>query len=118
MNSTTSWKANDFSDDKLTSPTDDASSHKEVDTQHDIEKDGNQQEDTEANGQTLKKVKSSASRKADIDPFGGEPPDGGLNAWLKVVGCFLLYSNIWYAHIHQVYEFMKMAIDNRPGASL
>jgi len=37
------------------------------------------------------------SRKSEIDPF-GEPPDGGLNAWLKVLGCFLLYSNIWYAH--------------------
>ncbi|KAF2663309.1 MFS general substrate transporter [Microthyrium microscopicum] len=31
---------------------------------------------------------------SEIDPF-GEPPDGGLNAWLKVFGCFLLYSNIW-----------------------
>ena len=24
------------------------------------------------------------------------PPDGGLHAWLKVVGGFLIYSNIWY----------------------
>ena len=23
------------------------------------------------------------------------PPDGGLHAWLKVLGCFLMYSNIW-----------------------
>jgi hypothetical protein len=23
------------------------------------------------------------------------PPDGGLHAWLKVVGGFLIYSNIW-----------------------
>ena len=36
------------------------------------------------------------SKKSEIDPF-GEPPDGGLNAWLKVLGCFLIYSNIWYA---------------------
>ncbi|KIW08583.1 hypothetical protein, variant [Verruconis gallopava] len=34
------------------------------------------------------------SRRSEIDPF-GEPPDGGLNAWLKVLGCFLIYSNIW-----------------------
>lgn len=27
-----------------------------------------------------------------IDPD-GEPPDGGLNAWLKVYGCFLMYAN-------------------------
>jgi hypothetical protein len=37
----------------------------------------------------------SASRKSVIDPS-TEPPDGGLHAWLKVFGCFLLYSNIWY----------------------
>jgi hypothetical protein len=43
--------------------------------------------------ETLAKTQSS-SRKSDIDPF-SEPPDGGLNAWLKVLGCFLLYSNIW-----------------------
>ncbi|KAH8658490.1 major facilitator superfamily domain-containing protein [Xylariales sp. PMI_506] len=36
----------------------------------------------------------SAARHSDIDPL-SEPPDGGLNAWLKVFGCFLLYSNIW-----------------------
>jgi len=34
------------------------------------------------------------SKKGAIDPF-GEPPNGGLNAWLKVLGCFLIYSNIW-----------------------
>lgn len=37
---------------------------------------------------------SSSSKKGAINPF-GEPPDGGLNAWLKVLGCFLIYSNIW-----------------------
>ena len=42
----------------------------------------------------LEKIQSS-SKKSDIDPF-TEPPDGGLNAWLKVLGCFLIYSNIWY----------------------
>jgi len=40
----------------------------------------------------LEKVKSS-SKQSDINPF-TEPPDGGLNAWLKVIGCFLIYSNI------------------------
>lgn len=24
-----------------------------------------------------------------------QPPDGGLHAWLKVVGGFLIYINIW-----------------------
>ena len=23
------------------------------------------------------------------------PPDGGMHAWLKVLGGFLIYSNIW-----------------------
>jgi hypothetical protein len=42
----------------------------------------------------LTKIQSS-SRRSDIDPL-AEPPDGGLNAWLKVFGSFLIYSNIWY----------------------
>ncbi|QDS71643.1 hypothetical protein FKW77_007480 [Venturia effusa] len=37
---------------------------------------------------------SPSSKDGAIDPF-GQPPDGGLNAWLKVLGCFLIYSNIW-----------------------
>ncbi|KAF2097857.1 MFS general substrate transporter [Rhizodiscina lignyota] len=41
----------------------------------------------------LEKVQSS-SKRSDIDPS-TQPPDGGLNAWLKVFGCFLIYSNIW-----------------------
>lgn len=46
----------------------------------------------EEKGATLSRTQS---KKSEIDPF-GEPPDGGLNAWLKVLGCFLIYSNIWY----------------------
>ncbi|KAH8893443.1 MFS general substrate transporter [Thozetella sp. PMI_491] len=49
--------------------------------------------DEEAGVHTVEKVNTS-SRRSDIDPF-AEPPDGGLNAWLKVFGCFLLYSNVW-----------------------
>ena len=29
-----------------------------------------------------------------IDPD-SQAPDGGLNAWLKVLGCFLMYANVW-----------------------
>lgn len=43
-------------------------------------------------------LSKTQSRKSEIDPF-GQPPDGGLNAWLKVLGCFLMYSNIWYVCI-------------------
>lgn len=42
----------------------------------------------------LEKVQS---RRSDIDPA-ADPPDGGRNAWLKVMGCFLIYSNIWQAN--------------------
>jgi hypothetical protein len=35
------------------------------------------------------------SRRSEIDPF-TEPPDGGLNAWLKAFGCFLMYANTLY----------------------
>lgn len=61
-----------------------------------VEADAN---DITANGHSLEKVASHQthhSKKSEIDPF-HEPPDGGLNAWLKVFGCFLIYSNIWYA---------------------
>ena len=56
---------------------------------------GEEQKDPQNEGTTnqLTKVQSS-SRRSDIDPL-AEPPDGGLNAWLKVMGCFLVYSNIW-----------------------
>ena len=30
------------------------------------------------------------------------PPDGGLHAWLKVLGGFLIYINIWFVSFHTV----------------
>jgi hypothetical protein len=52
-------------------------------------------DDIEISGQETRAALSRVqSKKSEIDPF-GEPPDGGLNAWLKVLGCFLIYSNIW-----------------------
>jgi hypothetical protein len=32
----------------------------------------------------------------DAEPALPPPPDGGLHAWLKVFGGFLIYINIWY----------------------
>jgi hypothetical protein len=46
-----------------------------------------------ATNNKIEKTQSN-SRVSEIDPL-GTPPDGGLNAWLKVLGCFLIYSNIW-----------------------
>jgi hypothetical protein len=89
----TTWKSNEFSEEKLPLPTDDASSNDDLDVERDNPAEVHESPTGEKINQ-LEKVKSSASKKGDIDPFGA-PPDGGLNAWLKVLGCFLLYSNIW-----------------------
>ena len=43
---------------------------------------------------TMEKIQPTTSKSSDISPY-TEPPDGGLNAWLKVFGSFLMYSNIW-----------------------
>lgn len=80
----TDWKATESSVDKSSSTTDEHPQEL-----RDIGN-GEPNNGTEAD---LEKVQSS-SKRSDIDPF-AEPPDGGLNAWLKVLGCFLIYSNIW-----------------------
>jgi hypothetical protein len=78
-----SWKASD-SEDKFSSTVEDPRQEQEKSKDVDVE---------ETKPSQLEKVQSS-SKKSEIDPF-NEPPDGGLNAWLKVLGCFLIYSNIW-----------------------
>ena len=42
-------------------------------------------------GNVLKKIKSAASAN-DIDSV----PNGGLRAWLQVMGAFSLFFNTWY----------------------
>jgi hypothetical protein len=78
-----SWKASD-SDDKFQFTPQDA---------HLEQQDSKNIDVLDEKPTQLERVQSS-SRKSEIDPF-TEPPDGGLNAWLKVLGCFLIYSNIW-----------------------
>ena len=51
-------------------------------------------EANEADNEMPAQLEKVQSRKSEINPL-AEPPDGGLNAWLKVLGCFLIYSNIW-----------------------
>ena len=79
-------KVVDAFDDKLPPVTDDVSEEQQEDT---IKINTAEQ----APRDDIEKVES-VSRRSDIAP-GSEPPDGGLNAWLKVFGCFLLYSNVW-----------------------
>ena len=39
-------------------------------------------------------ARSTLTTESAISP----PPDGGLHAWLKVFGGFLIYINIWFVH--------------------
>ena len=80
-------KGPDLSEENRSSRADDTSREEAEDVVEPVEA-----VDPEA-GKTLSRTQS---RKSEIDPF-AEPPDGGLNAWLKVLGCFLIYSNIWCA---------------------
>jgi hypothetical protein len=43
------------------------------------------------------KVEAQVTDQDEIDGLSTPhvPPDGGLHAWLKVLGGFLIYSNIW-----------------------
>jgi hypothetical protein len=41
-------------------------------------------------------ARSTKTTESAIPP----PPDGGLHAWLKVFGGFMIYINIWYVNIH------------------
>lgn len=50
---------------------------------------------------------------------GSQPPaapDGGLHAWLKVFGGFLIYMNIWCARLFLPHYILLLT--NLPGASL
>ena len=33
--------------------------------------------------------------KASVLPPPAPPPDGGLRAWLQVLGCYLVFFNVW-----------------------
>jgi hypothetical protein len=35
--------------------------------------------------------------KANVLPPPAPPPDGGLRAWLQVLGCYLVFFNVWYS---------------------
>lgn len=77
--------------DGRTSLDDNASSG--IETQHAPEntEKHNENDPSSIEGLGLEKTSTGAP---SIDTL-ANPPDGGLNAWLKVLGCFLIYSNIW-----------------------
>jgi len=79
------WKATASSDDQLSSNIDEAPEE---------QREYGELEYSEKTNVSIRDNQCVPNKSA-IDPF-GTPPDGGLNAWLKVLGCFLLYSNIWY----------------------
>jgi hypothetical protein len=45
-------------------------------------------------------VQATDHDEIDSQSLAHVPPDGGLHAWLKVLGGFLIYSNIWYNSSH------------------
>lgn len=63
--------------------------HDEEKPQDDTRQNSILQESIEAND--LQHVESRSLAGSQLPP----PPDGGLHAWLKVFGGFLVYINIW-----------------------
>jgi hypothetical protein len=45
---------------------------------------------------SLDPERQEADTHTEEEPALPPPPDGGLHAWLKVFGGFLIYINIWY----------------------
>ena len=69
------------------------------------EKDGESQEsppldeesrDREGDGGVISKVPSKAASKASVNNV-ASIPNGGLRAWLQVLGAFMLFFNTWLA---------------------
>lgn len=46
---------------------------------------------------TLSSPNGTGEKHAAAAPSVSPPPNGGLNAWLQVVGSFFFYFNSWYA---------------------
>ena len=41
-------------------------------------------------------ISDNATADVVVDDDDGPPPDGGLRAWLQVLGSFFLFFNCWY----------------------
>ena len=67
---------------------------------HDEEKDrnGTRQNSDASDGHDPEAIESQSLAGSQLPP----PPDGGLHAWLKVFGGFLVYINIWCGSFHQL----------------
>lgn len=53
-------------------------------------------QDVETQGDEHHDVADIATVASTIESQFSPPPDGGLHAWLKVFGGFLIYINIWF----------------------
>ena len=65
-----------------------------------IHDDIHQQEETASNHEVVgdKEAQIDARSTLTAESAIPPPPDGGLHAWLKVFGGFMIYINIWYVN--------------------
>lgn len=57
-----------------------------------------------------------STRSVVIDPD-AEPPDGGIHAWLKVYGCFLMYANTMHVYPMDLNAWLLFADHPHEGLS-
>lgn len=51
----------------------------------------------ESPSSSLNSANEPGEKRATAAPEVGSPPNGGLKAWLQVVGSFFFFFNSWYA---------------------
>lgn len=93
-----------------------------------IQDEFNQQNETVQNHEPVEDkdaqidARSTMTTESAIPP----PPDGGLHAWLKVFGGFMIYINIWYVKLRSDHarplsciqpSQTTMTLTTTPGAS-
>jgi hypothetical protein len=68
---------------------------------HDDEAVLQQEKETTGSNDTTQDKEAQIDARSTFTAASGipPPPDGGLHAWLKVFGGFLVYINIWYVNI-------------------
>lgn len=58
--------------------------------------DNNWVEESKMSGQHASDEKDHTPMQNSPSPPDDRPPDGGLRAWLQVLGAFMLFLNTWY----------------------
>jgi hypothetical protein len=84
-----------------------------------IHDDVNQQDESTSNHEVAgdKEAQIDARSTLTTESAIPPPPDGGLHAWLKVFGGFMIYINIWYPIHLLTFHQRKQTNTAHPGAS-